>query len=44
MIDAFTEAEQEGRGVATLDGSLIENLHVATARRGLALAEAVGPG
>jgi citrate lyase subunit beta/citryl-CoA lyase len=39
VIDAFREAEQAGRGVATVDGKLIENLHVANARRALAIAE-----
>jgi citrate lyase subunit beta/citryl-CoA lyase len=39
VIDAFREAEQAGRGVATVDGKLIENLHVANARRALAMAE-----
>ncbi len=35
VIDAF---EQSGAGVATLDGQMIENLHVETARRVLGLA------
>ena len=38
VIDAFEEAERAGSGVVTVDGRLIENLHVATARRVLALA------
>ncbi len=38
VIEAFEEAERAGRGVATLDGRMIENLHVANARRVLALA------
>jgi citrate lyase subunit beta/citryl-CoA lyase len=42
VIAAFEEAEAEGRGVATVDGRMIENLHVANAERVLALAEAVG--
>ncbi len=39
VIEAFEEAEREGRGVVTVDGRMIENLHVATARRVLALAQ-----
>jgi len=39
VIQAFEEAEQAGSGVATVDGRLIENLHVAMARRTLSLAE-----
>jgi citrate lyase subunit beta/citryl-CoA lyase len=39
VIAAFEEAEQAGRGVATLDGRMIENLHVANARRILALSD-----
>jgi citrate lyase subunit beta/citryl-CoA lyase len=42
VIAAFEQSLREGRGVATLDGKLIENLHVADARRVLALADAVG--
>ncbi|MCQ4084938.1 CoA ester lyase [Streptomyces sp. RB6PN25] len=41
IIDAFEEAAREGRGVVTVDGRMIENLHVEDARRILALAEAV---
>lgn len=41
VIDAFEEAEAAGRGVATVDGRMIENLHVEQARRTLALAAAV---
>ncbi|MEU9124908.1 CoA ester lyase [Streptomyces sp. NPDC048506] len=41
IIAAFEEATREGRGVVTVDGRLIENLHVEDARRILALAEAV---
>lgn len=41
IIEAFDEATREGRGVVTVDGRLIENLHVEDARRILALAEAV---
>ena len=28
VIDAFEEAQREGRGVVTVDGRMIENLHV----------------
>ncbi|MPZ85610.1 MAG: CoA ester lyase, partial [Actinophytocola sp.] len=41
IIDAFDEARREGRGVVTVDGRMIENLHVDNARRTLALAAAV---
>ncbi len=41
VIDAHAQAEAQGRGVAVLDGQLIEALHVDRARRTLALAEAV---
>ncbi|WP_405743230.1 CoA ester lyase [Streptomyces sp. NBC_01525] len=41
IIEAFDEATREGRGVVTVDGRMIENLHVEDARRILALAEAV---
>ena len=42
IIEAFTEAQAEGRGVVTVDGRMIENLHVDNARRILALSEAIG--
>jgi citrate lyase subunit beta/citryl-CoA lyase len=41
MIAAFDEAVADGRGVVTVDGRMIENLHVESARRVLALAEAI---
>lgn len=41
IIDAFDEAMRDGRGVVTVDGRMIEHLHVANARRVLALAAAV---
>ena len=41
VIAAHTEALTHGRGVAVLDGRLIENLHVDDARRVLALADAI---
>jgi citrate lyase subunit beta / citryl-CoA lyase len=39
VIEAFEEAERTGSGVVTVDGRMIENLHVATAHRVLALAD-----
>ena len=41
IIAAFDEAVADGRGVVTVDGRMIENLHVANAQRTLALAEAI---
>ena len=41
VIAAFEAAEAEGRGVATLNGRLIESLHVDTARKVLATADAI---
>ncbi len=41
VIAAFEEAEREGKGVVTVDGRMIENLHVANAQRTLATAEAI---
>lgn len=41
IIEAFEAAEREGQGVAVLDGKIVENLHVETARRTLAQAEAI---
>jgi citrate lyase subunit beta/citryl-CoA lyase len=41
VIDAYTEGEAEGRGVITVDGRMIEHLHVANARRTLAIAAAI---
>jgi citrate lyase subunit beta/citryl-CoA lyase len=41
VIAAFEEAEREGKGVVTVDGRMIENLHVENARRTLATAEAI---
>lgn len=40
-VDAFSEAEAQGRGVAVVDGQLVENLHVENARRVLKQAEAI---
>jgi (3S)-malyl-CoA thioesterase len=41
QIAAFESAAAEGRGVAVLDGRIVENLHVAAARRVLARAAAI---
>jgi citrate lyase subunit beta / citryl-CoA lyase len=41
VIEAFSAAETEGRGVITVDGKMIENLHVANARRTLTVADAI---
>ena len=41
VIEAFEQAEREGKGVVTVDGRMIENLHVDNARRTLATAEAI---
>ncbi|MEO9220185.1 MAG: CoA ester lyase, partial [Mycobacteriaceae bacterium] len=42
IIEAFEEAQRAGRGVVTVDGRMIENLHVDNARRVLAVAAAIG--
>jgi citrate lyase subunit beta/citryl-CoA lyase len=41
IIAAHAEAAAQGKGVAVVDGKLIENLHVAEAQRTVALAEAI---
>ncbi len=41
IIDAYAEAEAEGKGVVLVDGKLIEKLHVDHAKRVVALAEAI---
>jgi citrate lyase subunit beta/citryl-CoA lyase len=41
VIAAFDEAESAGRGVATVDGRMIEHLHVQNAERILAMADAI---
>ncbi|MDT1063494.1 CoA ester lyase [Paracoccus sp. CPCC 101403] len=41
QIAAFDEAKGQGRGVAVVDGRIVENLHVATARDTIARAEAI---
>lgn len=40
-VAAFEEAEAAGRGVAVVDGRLVENLHVENAKRLLSQAEAI---
>lgn len=44
QIAAFQEAEAEGKGIAVVDGQIVENLHVATAKAVLAKASAIGAG
>lgn len=41
IIDAYAEAEAEGKGVVVVDGKLIEKLHVDHAERVVALAKAI---
>ncbi len=41
QVAAFEEAEARGEGVAVLDGKIVENLHVVSARRLLARADAI---
>ncbi|MDK3073385.1 CoA ester lyase [Sedimentitalea sp. JM2-8] len=41
QIAAFEETEAQGQGVAVVDGRIVENLHVATARELLAKAEMI---
>ena len=41
IVAAFRQAQAEGKGVVTVDGRMIENLHVEQAERALALAEAI---
>jgi citrate lyase subunit beta/citryl-CoA lyase len=41
IIAAFKLAEAEGRGVITVDGKMVEELHLQNARRSLALDEAI---
>ncbi|RLK54647.1 HpcH/HpaI aldolase/citrate lyase family protein [Actinokineospora cianjurensis] len=44
VIAAFEEAQAAGKGVATVDGKMIENLHVSNAHRVLAVAAAINAG
>ncbi|MEN8917584.1 MAG: CoA ester lyase [Octadecabacter sp.] len=41
QIAAFAEAEAAGQGVAVVDGKIVENLHIVTARATLAKADAI---
>lgn len=41
QIEAFEAVEASGQGVAVVDGKIVENLHVVTARETLAKAEAI---
>ncbi|WP_282601688.1 CoA ester lyase [Paracoccus sp. PARArs4] len=41
QIEAFEQAQAAGRGVAVVDGRIVENLHVETARRTIDRAEAI---
>lgn len=41
LIEAWEQAKAGGKGVAVVDGKLVENLHVEEARRTLAVAEAI---
>lgn len=41
QITAFEEVEASGQGVAVVDGRIVENLHIVTARETLAKAEAI---
>ncbi|MEP3346572.1 MAG: CoA ester lyase [Litoreibacter sp.] len=41
QIEAFEQAKAEGQGVAVVDGKIVENLHVETATRLLAKADAI---
>lgn len=44
IIAAFEEASAAGKGVVVVEGKLVENLHVAEARRLVTLAEAIAAG
>ena len=41
QIAAFDEAKAQGKGVAVVDGKIVENLHVETARKTLDRAKAI---
>ncbi len=41
QVEAFADATAKGEGVAVVDGKIVENLHVETARRLLAKADAI---
>jgi (3S)-malyl-CoA thioesterase len=44
QIAAYEEARAQGQGVAVVDGKIVENLHVETARATLAKADAIAKG
>jgi len=41
IIDAHTQAQQQGQGVVVVDGKLIENLHIDNANRLVSMASAI---
>lgn len=41
IIEAFTQAQAEGKGVVVVDGKLVENLHVEQAQRTIDIARAI---
>ena len=41
IIEAFAQAEREGKGVVVVDGKLVEHLHMANAQRLVQLAESI---
>jgi citrate lyase subunit beta/citryl-CoA lyase len=41
VIEAFEQGLADGVGVVTVDGRMIENLHVDNARRAIAIADAI---
>ncbi len=41
QIEAFEAAEADGKGIAVLDGRIVENLHIVTAKALLAKADAI---
>ena len=41
QIEAFSAAAAEGKGVAVVDGKIVENLHAETARKTLDRAKAI---
>ncbi|MCY4316703.1 MAG: CoA ester lyase [Roseovarius sp.] len=41
QIEAFEESLESGQGIAVVDGKIVENLHVAAARRLISRAEAI---
>ncbi|MEM7237722.1 MAG: CoA ester lyase [Pseudomonadota bacterium] len=40
-VEAFKQAQAEGKGVAVVDGRIVENLHVANAERLIAMSQAI---